>query len=838
MALPAPERLRRLRELFDRAIELASPEREAWLATATGADAGLRHDVEALLASAESTISPLDRADAAPRGPSLAGQRLGRYDIIRPVGAGGMGAVYEAIRADDQYRQRVALKVVQRGADVDGVSARFLRERQILATLAHPNIATLIDGGVAPDGRPYLVMEFVEGEPITGWCDTRKLSLRERLVLFQQVCAAVQHAHRNLVVHRDLKPGNILVTADGAVKLLDFGIAKLLGDASAGEDQPLTRGGARLLTPEYASPEQLRGMALTTTSDVYELGVVLFELLAGRRPHVAAGRSLAEFEREVLESEPPRPGAVVTEAAAAARGERGAERLRQRLHGDLDQIVLKALRKDPQHRYASVEALAEDLRRYLVGLPVTAQRDWFGYRARKFARRNRAALVAATLVIASLGAGVIATALQARRARAAQLESDRVSGFLREILASVKPQTGGRDVPVSELLDSAASQVTRRLADDPESRAAIESVIGNSYAALGRLDEADRHLQAAMADVARSHGPGSPAMVGATVAWAANLLTIGQLQRADSVLHGALALADRIGLPDDTVRATLYNQLGIAEHGLGHLPDAEHYQRLALTLRRRALGERNDLVARSMNDLAVALGEQGKWIPAESLLRADVAILEANHPGPNATVAEALNGLAGALDLQGKNVAAESMYVATLAMRKTVLGDTHPDYLFTLFNYAGLIFEEGRYREAAADARWIIALSGTSIPESHPAIAAAYQVLGRSLDRLSDPAGAERALIESLDLRRKYNPPGSWLIASSDAYLGEHYTGVGRYARAESLLVEAHGVMVREFGVTGRHTQDTIRRLVALYEAWGRPADAARYRAMLVTAPS
>ena len=362
------------------------------------------------------------------------------------IGMGGMGAVYEGVRAD-QYRKRVAIKLVQGGLDSELTLARFRRERQILANLEHPNVATLLDGGVTPDGRPFLVMEYVEGEPITTWCDGRRLSVDARLALFRQVCDAVQYAHKNLVVHGDIKPGNILVTADGTAKLLDFGIAKLVGAGTGDDALPLTRGDTRPFTPEYASPEQIRGDPLSTASDVYSLGAVLFELLTGRRPHVVTSRALVDIMRAVLEVPVPRPSSVVTAGAAAQRGERRAGRLRRRLQGELDNIALMALRPEPERRYASAGALSEDVRRELTGLPVEAHGDWAGYRLRKFAGRNRTAVAASILVIVALIGGVIATADQAHRARAAQMRAERVNGFLRTLLSSVRPATGGRDVP-------------------------------------------------------------------------------------------------------------------------------------------------------------------------------------------------------------------------------------------------------------------------------------------------------------------------------------------------------------------------------------------------------
>lgn len=830
-------RLRRLRDLFDGAMDRPAAERAAYLEREVGWDLALRREVEALITAAEQTQPPTAERFAAvqppiePAGADLAGQRLGPWTIVRLIGRGGMGAVYEAVRADDQYRKRVAIKLVQRGLDSDLTFARFRRERQILARLDHPAIATLLDGGVAPDGRPFLVMEYVEGEPITAWCDVRRLPIAARLDLFRQVCAAVRYAHLNLIVHRDLKPGNILVTGDGAVKLLDFGIAKLL-DEEEDDAVPLTRAGARAFTPEYASPEQLRGQVLTTASDIYSLGVVLFELLVGRRPYSSEGQTPTELERQILESPAPRPSAVATDDAALARGEPGARRLSERLRGDLDQITLMAMRLEPERRYDSAEALSDDLHRHLAGRPVRAEGDRLGYRLGKLVRRNRlATAMLATLALALVG-GIIATSTMARRAQYAQARAEEVSGFLRQLLSSVRPVTGGRDVPVSELLDSASVRLASELADRPDLRGELETVVGWSYQALGRFEEAARHMREALALRRQVHGPHSLPVVVALNAYGTTLLDQRLTDEADSVFQEALTLHRTLRAAPDTILASILGNLGSLAHTRNQPAEAERYHREALELRRRLTGPRDDDLAATINNVAVALGEQNRWDEAEAMHREALAILEANYPDGSTKVADALNALATALDLQRKNQAAESAYVRTLAIRRQLLGPEHPNYAFTLFNFAGFIFDRGRYAEAAELSREILALRGRVLPDNHPAIAAALQTLGKCLDQLGDHAAAEAALRESLELRRR-TVPDSWLVANSEGVLGEHYTIVGDYPRAEALLLGADRKLSDALGTDSPRTLINVERVVALYERWNRPAEAARYRERL-----
>jgi serine/threonine protein kinase len=410
-----PERWRQIEEIFQTLIERPPDERKSLLTQYCDGDAELRHEVESLLDNgaddafiqgpvkgAAQSLSDEFRED-------LIGRRLGAYRVTRLVGHGGMGAVYEAARADDQFDQQVAIKIIKRGMDTDFVRERFTRERRILARLEHPHIARLIDGGATEDDLPYFVMEYIEGRPIGEYCEANQLSINERLKLFRQVCAAVQFAHQNLVVHRDIKPSNILASPDGAPKLLDFGIAKLI-NPDISDDPSRTRTELRMLTPDYASPEQVRGLAITTASDIYSLGAVLYELLTGQRPHRFKSYSMSEIEHVVCEAETEKPSAAVARETAAPA------KWRKQLAGDLDNIILMAMRKEPERRYQSVEQFSEDIRRYLEGRPVIARKDTISYRAGKFIRRNKLAVAAATLVILSLVGGVAAANYQARRA--------------------------------------------------------------------------------------------------------------------------------------------------------------------------------------------------------------------------------------------------------------------------------------------------------------------------------------------------------------------------------------------------------------------------------------
>jgi len=431
------------------------------------------------------------------------GVRVGPYRIVREVGRGGMGTVYLAVRSDDELQKRVALKVLKRGMDSDAIVQRFRSERQILASLEHPFISALLDGGTTADGLPYFAMEFVDGQPIDEFCESHQLDTTSRLELFRKICAAVQHAHQNLIIHCDIKPANVVVTADGTPKLLDFGIAKLLS-AGAGSTLALTLDGAPLMTPEYASPEQVQGGAVTTATDVYSLGVLLYQLLTGRLPYQLTQRTPAEIARVVCDSIPERPSTAVTRPSDGPVSA-DSQRLRRRLTGDLDNIVLKALSKEPARRYASVDQFSEDVRRHLAGLPVLARRDTIGYRFTKFVRRNGAAVAAAGLLLVALVAGIITTSWQARIAKRERERAERRFDDVRHLanVALFDIHDAIRDLPgatpARRLLVVKALEYLDKLAQDG-AQADLRRELAGAYVKVG--DVQGRPLNPNLGDTA------------------------------------------------------------------------------------------------------------------------------------------------------------------------------------------------------------------------------------------------------------------------------------------------------------------------------------------------
>ena len=499
-----PESWRRVRQILEQALEVSPDRRSVYLEEVCAGDKVLRREVEALIAAdqqagtgflAGSAVEASSILAAPEELVSLAGTRIGPYQIVEEIGHGGMGTVYRAVRADDQYRKEVAIKVVRGGLGDEFRLHRFLSERQILANLDHANIARLLDGGATEDGRPYVVMEYVEGRPIDEYCDQGKLPVPERLKLFRTVCSAVAYAHQRLVIHRDIKPVNILVTKDGDPKLLDFGIAKILDPADTGVDQTVTV--MRLMTPEYASPEQVRGEPITTASDVYSLGVVLYGLLTGRRPYGPASRVPRDIVQAVIETEPEKPSASVTRAetvtaqSVSETRDEIPEKLQRRLRGDLDNIVLKALRKEPERRYASVEQFSEDIRRHLEGLPVIARPDTFFYRSGKFVKRHKASVASAITVLLTLIVGLAITVHETYVARAERAKAEQRFNDVRKLANSLlfevhdAIQTLPGATPARKLIVDRALQYLDALAKEAKGDLSLQRELGAAYEKVG-----------------------------------------------------------------------------------------------------------------------------------------------------------------------------------------------------------------------------------------------------------------------------------------------------------------------------------------------------------------
>lgn len=843
-----PERLARLQEHFERALELPTVDRDAMVADVAKQDEDMATRLRGLLDAHAQTGSAFEspvslEALAAPDTDRWIGRRVGPYEITRRIGIGGMGAVYEAHRDDQQFRKRVAIKLLRAQTVSADAIKRFQRERQILATLEHPHIAALLDGGVTPDGHPFFAMEYVEGEPLTTFCDARTLTITARLELFRQVCAAVQFAHQSLVVHRDLKPQNILVNADGQVKLLDFGIAALLPSAlDAADDETLTRAGMRALTPAYASPEQLLGRPIGTRSDVYSLGVVLYELLCGVRPFDARARSGPDLERLLQSESPSRPSQAISAERLAALAERSPERARGRLAGDLDAIVLKALHADPERRYGSADELAADIANHLHGRPVSAQPDSLSYRVGKLLRRRRVESVAVALTLLSVvGGSVVAV----RQARVAERERDRaqregarateVTAFVTTMLGSANPGALGRNVTVRQVLDSAVVRADA-LRRQPALESAVRVVIGNTFLALGEFPLAEAQYRLAVDAERRVTPDGSRETAAALSKLSMAQEFRGDLAAADSVLRIADSLHTRYGFADAEQQISLLDARGRLLVGLGKSREAEPLLVAALTLQRQRNPPDDSSVSASYANLAVVQSDLGDNRSAETLMVASVAAARRAYGASHPLVAAVLSPLASVQDRAGYLARAESTFLETIRMRRELLGDAHPDLAWTMHNYSDFLFTHQRFAEATAWSRRVLAMRGGSLTDEHPLVSASLSILGRSLDARDSLSEGGRALRESLAIRRRIYPAGHPLIASVESQIGAHLTLEGRFPEAEALLLASEAQLVASRGESAPIVRDARTRIVTLYERWQRPDAARRWQQRMAAA--
>jgi serine/threonine-protein kinase len=774
-----------LEPLLDQALDLAPAERAAWLADLRARTPDLARELEAMLAiedelDARGFLAGPATAELTPPVPSLAGRRLGAYTLERPLGQGGMGTVWRARRSDGRYEGTVAVKLLNLALlDAQG-GERFRREGTALASLAHPNIARLTDAGVTDDGQPFLVLEYVEGRPIDAYCDDERLSPERRIALFLQVLGAVAHAHANLIVHRDLKPSNILVTDDGTVKLLDFGIAKLMSD-DAGADAPRTVTGIGWMTPEYASPEQARGEPITTATDVYAAGVLLYELLAGRHPTGDGFRSAAEHLRAVVETEPPRLSTAATGAEARATS---LDRMRRLYAGDLDNIVAKALKKRPEERYASVDAFADDLRRYLNHEPVRARPDSVRYRASKFVRRNRIGVaLGAVGAIALLAAGARERQLRGRAEREAG-KAVAVEQFLLSVFGAADPfappDSHAGDVTARALLDRGARRIDTSLTGQPEVRAELRDALGRVYRNLGIYDAAAAQLRRSLAERRALHGERHP----------------------------------------DVARAM--DRLGVVLGQQGHLEEADTLLRRALGERRRLYGGRNEATAESVEHLADLLLNRNDFDAAEPLYREALAIRRELHGDNDTTVATTQLSLAELLVQKGTYDSAATLYRRALDIRLRSLGENHPLTGSAIQGLAKAEEHLGHYEDAERAYRRALATQRRTLGDAHPSTADILNSLGQMLFKMERSAEADSLLRESLALNRRIFGENHEKVSSNLGNLALIVRERGDLDEAEQLLRQALAIDRAIYGREHTNVGYDLNELAVILRLKGR----------------
>ncbi len=727
------ETWQRLGSIFLDALERPAADRAAWLDEACRGDASLRAEIEAMLEAHGDGDS--DRPEcllpsAEPAGAPLeVGTRLGPWRIDALVGRGGMGEVYRATRADDQFQQQVAIKVVRPERATPELVRRFLQERQIMARLEHPNIAALLDGGLAAGGQPYLVMQYVEGVSVTRYAVEHHLDLEACLRLFVTICDAVQFAHRHLIVHRDLKPSNVLVSGDGVPRLLDFGIAKLLDTSSAAS----TTGDLLLLTPEHAAPEQFLGNAITTATDVYALGVLLYELLTGTRPF--RNIPATALPRAVCEQAPPPPSSV------------------RPVDADLEQVVLMALRKEPDRRYASAGALGADVLRFLGGWPVVAQADTAGYRVRRFVGRNRLAVGAAAAVVLTLAGATVAIARQsAHRATALEVaeaersRATRITNFLLGTFRATNPnETRGRTVTARELLDQAAARVRADLALEPGARADMELAIGQAYGFLGQSRTADTILTRVMED-RRAMSPQDSLALATAIEWHARTrMTLGDLRYGRERLQEVLTIRERLLGPDAVELAPVLQRIGSASEQLDpEDKDSTAYRSLqrAIDIHRAQDPVDGKAVADLYRFMAVLVSNRDEYAEGLRLMREAVATASAATDQKDPFLFNLRETLALFLKANGFADSAIAVHRQLLEARREVFGPESDDVSFSLFNLARDLSEVKQFEEAMPLFRECIRIREKLYGPEHIQVGYATGAMARAIAWSGDPGGA------------------------------------------------------------------------------------------------
>jgi eukaryotic-like serine/threonine-protein kinase len=860
-----PELWSRVENLYHRVLELDESSRAEFLEHSCLEDEAVRSEVESLLAhekaaehfiespalevmgklvangsgipgaaQPEATVMrPPDKLAA--NEPEITGgaKRIGVYRIVRELGHGGMAVVYLGERDDQNYRKRVAIKMVKPGIGTDQVLQRFLNERQTLAALDHSNIVKLLDGGSTESGLPYLVMEYVEGLPIDRYCDLNKLSIDDRLRLFRNVCSAVQYAHQNLVIHRDLKPGNILVTKEGIPRLLDFGIAKLLNPEFF-QTPLVTRIDSRAMTPEYASPEQVLGNPVSSATDIYSLGVLLYEILTGYRPYQVAGSSPRDFERVVCESEPPSPSTRVNTSTDRERLKSIAEmrvaepqQLVRLLRGDLDWITLKALEKDPSRRYATVSEFSADIGRYLSHEPVLARPASAAYRARKYVRRHPVGVAVAAGLVLLLAGFTGVQSVQLRRITRERDRANRVTDFMEGMFKVSDPsEARGNSITAREILDKASKDIGTGLAKDPELQAQMMQVMGDVYRDLGLFSRAQLLFGRSFDIRRRILGPENAETLRSmdALAWVLNLQ--GHAPEAEKLQRQAADTRRRVfGLQNLDTLKSIRNLAWILDRE-GRYAEAEKLEREVLDIQRRVLRTQDRETAMTMNNLAATLGHEGHLAEAEKLKRTTLEIrrrvLGPEHP----ETLTAMNNLAVTLQQEGRFAEAEKLQRETLDIQRRVLGPEHPDTLRSMNNLANTLVSENHLAEALQLQREALATKQRVLGPEHQDTLWAMKNLAATLRQEGHYSEAEKLQRQTLEIQRRVLGPDRPNTLATMRDMAVTLNREGQYSEAEKLQRQTVATMRRVLGVEHPNTLMTTDELVQTLGKEGRYEEA------------
>jgi serine/threonine-protein kinase len=881
---PSPDAARweRVQALFHAAVDLPGDEQDAYLTDACGPDAMLKSEVLALIAEDSRGTSLIDRnvADVARRvlgDPASAApaEFFGPYRIIKVLGEGGMGVVFLGTRKD--LNTLAAIKILRDAWLSPARRERFAIEQRTLAQLNHPSIARLYDANTLPDGTPWFVMEFVEGVPLTEYCRSRACTIRERLRLLRDVCDAVQHAHRQLVIHRDLKPSNILVRHDGTVKLLDFGIAKQLETVDAPVDQ--TRTGMRLMTPAYAAPEQIRSGRVGIFTDIYALGVVLYELLVERLPFDLDDRTPAQAEQAIVEQEPERPSVVARRMARLSGAGPHIRATSNAAWADLDVLCLTAMHKDPQRRYQTVETFVRDIDHYLAGEPLEARPDSMRYRGHKFVRRNWQPLLAVSVALTSVVGLVTFYTLRLTTARNAAVaeaaRTQRIQGFMTTLFQGGDEAAGpSESLRVVTLVDRGVRDA-RRLDKEPTVQAELYQTLGGIYQQLGNLGRADSLLRASLDErrrvLGRNHpdvaaslvalgllrnaqaaydeaerlvreglamnrrllGPNHPAVARATAALGRVLEDRGSYDQAIAVLQEAVRLSATDSASPD-FRASL-TELANTHFYAGHFATSDTLNKRILAMDRQRDGDRHPNVGDDLINLGAIQFEWGHFTDAERYYRQALAIIRPWYGDSHPETASNLTMLGRALVSQRKFDEATVILLDALAISERAYGPVHPRVASAVNELGRVAVQTGKLDEAEADFTRMADIYRSVYHDKHYYIGIALSNLAGVYDLRKDYTRAEQLF---RDVLRRYDQvlaPDHQLVGIARIRLGKTLVSERRYVEAEQLLLSGLATVVKQ-SPTNNWVETARVELVTTYNAMGQPDKAARVRAELAAA--
>jgi eukaryotic-like serine/threonine-protein kinase len=841
-----------LKSIFEHAIELNKTEREKYFSSLNDDQKKYLDEVKSLLSSYEATDDFLEIASNynqifTPNFDEphpLIGKHIGSYLVEDEIGYGGMGIVFVGKRDDKEFEQKVAIKILKQGLSTKYIVRRFENERQILANLQHPNIAKLFDGGKTLDGLPYLIMEFIEGTPITDYCDENKLNIKLRLELFQTVCSAVHYAHQNLIVHRDLKPGNILVTKEGRVKLLDFGIAKLMDETAELENVKLTQTKMWHLTPEYASPEQIKGANITTGSDIYSLGVLLYEIISGETPYKFTNSTPVGISKSIDETNIIKPSEKVKQTIKnSENSEQRKNEIQKKiklLKGDLDNIILKAMHKDPSQRYSSVQGLVNDIERYFNGMPVLARKDTYAYRFVKFVQRHRVGVTLFILfniiLISSISAIIYQGRIATKERDKATLEAaktESVNKFLLEMLSSADPTEVGKDAKVYEVLQKASKEVEIGFKDQPGIEAAVRKTLGKTLTNLGEFEQAKPHLEKSLELNEKVYGKNSYQSGESFHELALYYDWVGDLKLADSLYSRSIKiLRNNSDTPPRSLSSAL-NDYGIVKQEEDKIQESLILLKEAYQIAVRNFGEKDRDVASIANNLGLSFNDLKDIDSAEKYYQQSLNLYMEIYGSNRPEISTLYNNLAYIYIDKLEYEKAHEYFTKSLELKKNTWGEHHSMVGLAYMNLGALDYTMKNYDSAQSNLIKAMNNFKISLNENHIWVGLCYYWFGKNLIEYSKPKEAENYLRKSLIIYDKNYPKDHVNTISANAELGIVLFLQKKYSKAEKLLVEGYEKIKK---IRGEHNFNTIRildYLVKFYNQTNSPQKEKYYSDLL-----